>query len=184
MERINQELLRERLLKGPIAGRRVFVADNATVIGAVHLGDDTSVWFQTCIRADVNEIHIGSGSNVQDGSVLHVGWSYTLRIGENTTVGHNVNLHGCTIGNNVLVGLGAIVLDGALISDDTIIAAGSVVAPRKTFPPKVMLMGSPAKVARELNDDDLEFIRSHTSHYIQYKDTYISLKARGFNVKF
>jgi carbonic anhydrase/acetyltransferase-like protein (isoleucine patch superfamily) len=178
-EEINKDLMRERLLKGPIIGNRVFIANSATVLGSVYLGDDASVWFQTCIRADVDEIHIGSGSNVQDGSVLHVGWGRQIQIGENTTVGHNVNLHGCTIGSNVLVGLGAIVLDNAVISDDTIIAAGSVVTPRKTFPPRVMLMGSPAKVVRELNDADLQFIRRHGKHYIQYKNIYLSLKNKA-----
>jgi carbonic anhydrase/acetyltransferase-like protein (isoleucine patch superfamily) len=180
VEQIDQNLMRERIEKGPILGKRVFIAPGASVIGEVHLGDDTSVWFQTCIRADVDEIHIGSGSNVQDGSVLHVGWGRPIKIGKNTTVGHNVNLHGCFIGDNVLVGLGAIVLDGALISDNTIIAAGSVVPPRKSFPPKVMLMGSPAKVVRELNDYDFEFIRQHTIHYVQYKDIYLSLERKSF----
>ncbi|MDR2104856.1 MAG: gamma carbonic anhydrase family protein [Deferribacteraceae bacterium] len=172
---INQEVMRARLLKGPSCGKRVFIAKGAAVLGAVYLGDDVSVWHQACIRGDVNEIHIGSGSNVQDCAVLHVGWEYSMHIGENTTIGHSVNLHGCTIGNHVLVGIGATVLDGVVISDDTIIAAGSVVPPRKSFPPKVMLMGSPAKVVRELTDKDIEFARAHSSHYVEYKNLYINL---------
>jgi carbonic anhydrase/acetyltransferase-like protein (isoleucine patch superfamily) len=178
-EIVDKYLMADRLRKGPTIGKRVFIAEHSTVIGSVWLGDDTSVWFQTCIRGDVDEIHIGNSSNIQDGSVLHVGWGKPIHIGEHTTVGHNVNLHGCTVGNRVLVGLGAIVLDGAVISDDTIVAAGSVVTPRKTFPPKVMLMGSPAKVTRELTDEDLVFIRHHSDHYVQYKNLYLSLRSQG-----
>jgi carbonic anhydrase/acetyltransferase-like protein (isoleucine patch superfamily) len=166
-----------RVETGPSVGKRVFIAKNATVIGETYLADDANVWFHACLRADIAPIYIGKGTNVQDSSIFHVGFELPVKVGDYTTIGHNVNLHGCTIGSRVLVGIGAVVLDGAVISDDSIVAAGTLVPPGKTFPSGVMIMGNPAKVTRELQEKDYVHIRENSEHYMLFKDIYIE---KGF----
>jgi carbonic anhydrase/acetyltransferase-like protein (isoleucine patch superfamily) len=162
-----------RIETGASVGKRVFIAKNATVIGETYLADDANLWFHTCLRADIAPIYVGKGTNVQDASIVHVGFDLPVKVGEYTTIGHNVNLHGCTIGSRVLVGIGAIVLDGAVISDDSIVAAGTLVPPGKTFPSGVMVMGNPAKVTRELVEKDYLRIRENAEYYLSFKDIYI-----------
>lgn len=157
----------------PQLGERVYVDEAAVVIGKVNLADEVSIWCGAVVRGDVNTIQIGKRSNVQDGSVLHVtGGSANhpagspLIIGEDVTIGHHVTLHGCTIGNRVLVGMGAIVLDDAVIEDDVMIGAGSLVPPRKRLQSGLMYMGSPAKAVRELTEAEKAFLRQSAQNYV------------------
>lgn len=157
----------------PQLGERVYVDEAAVVIGKVNLADEVSIWCGAVVRGDVNTIQIGKRSNVQDGSVLHVtGGSANhpagspLIIGEDVTIGHHVTLHGCTIGNRVLVGMGAIVLDDAVIEDEVMIGAGSLVPPRKRLQSGLMYMGSPAKAVRELTEAEKAFLRQSAQNYV------------------
>jgi gamma-carbonic anhydrase len=153
----------------PTLGKRVFVADNATVIGDVHLGDDASVWFGAVLRGDYFPIRVGARTNVQDNSVVHItaGQAATT-IGDDVTVGHAVVLHGCTVERSCLVGMGSIVLDGAVIGEESFIAAGSLVTPGTIVPPRSFVMGRPARVARAVTEKDLEWIRHAAVLYAGY----------------
>ena len=163
----------------PKVGKEVFVDDAAVVIGEVSLGDYVSIWPAAVLRGDVNHIHIGDYSNVQDGAVVHcthkseanpAGWPTV--IGQRVTVGHQACLHGCTIGDRVLIGIGATVLDGAVIEDNVVIAAGTLVPPGKRLESGYMYMGSPAKQARPLSDKELAFFEYTTDHYVKLQATH------------
>ena len=159
----------------PTLGGGVFVAPSASVIGDVHLGDESSVWFGTTIRGDVFPIRFGARTNVQDGSVVHVtGGRAKTTVGDDVTIGHMVLLHGCTVGSRCLIGMGSIVLDGAEIGDDSLVAAGSLVVPRSVFPPRSMIVGRPAKRLREVNETDLAMIREGGELYRSYAKTFLS----------
>ena len=151
-----------------------YVAETATVIGRAVLGEDTSVWPGAVIRADSEPIVIGEGSNVQDNAVLHVDPGVPMTIGRRVTVGHQVMLHGCTIGDGSLVGIQAIVLNHAVIGESSLVAAGSIVTERKTFPPRSLIMGAPAKVVRELTDDDLAMLKHAAETYIKRRGFYLT----------
>jgi len=151
-----------------------FVADTASVIGRVTLGEETSVWPGAVIRADSEPIVIGDGSNVQDNAVLHVDPGVPMSIGRRVTIGHQVMLHGCTIGDGSLVGIQAIVLNHAVIGESSLVAAGAIVTERKTFPPRSLIMGAPAKVVRELTDDDLAMLERAASTYITRRGLYLT----------
>jgi len=142
-----------------------WVADNAQVIGDVVIGDGASVWFGTTVRGDTDTITIGAGSNVQDGSVLHADDGVPLVIGENVTVGHQVMLHGCTIGDESLIGIGAIVLNGAKIGKNCLVGAGSLVTEGKEFPDGSMIIGSPARAVKSLSPEQIEGLRQSARHY-------------------
>jgi len=160
----------------PRIGRGVFIAPNATVIGDVEIGDDSSIWFGAILRGDVNYIKVGKCTSIQDGSVVHVTRkTHPTVIGSYVTVGHAVKLHGCTVGDNCLIGIGAIILDGAVIGENSIVAAGTLVPPGKEFPPGSLIMGFPAKVKRELTPGEIEGLREHALRYVRYKDEYLSL---------
>ena len=148
----------------PQLGARAFVDASAVVIGDVVLGDDSSVWPMTVIRGDMHRIRIGARTSVQDGSVLHITHAgpfnpegYPLIIGDDVTVGHKVTLHGCTLGNRILVGMGSIVMDGAVVEDEVIIGAGSLVPPGKRLESGYLYVGSPVKQARALTDKERSF---------------------------
>ena len=159
----------------PTLGRDVYVAPNATVIGDVHLGDESSVWFGTVLRGDVFPIRIGARTNVQDGSVVHVtGGEAATTVGDDVTIGHMVLLHGCTVGNRCLIGMGSIVLDGAEIGDECLIAAGSLISPRTKIPPRSMVMGRPGKAVRPLGEQDLAMVREAGELYVEYARTFRS----------
>ena len=145
----------------------VFVADTARVIGRVTLAEDASVWFGAVLRGDTDPITVGRGSNIQDGSVLHADVGYPLTIGEYVTVGHQVMLHGCTIGDESLIGIGAVVLNGARIGRHCLVGAGALVTEGKEFPDGSMILGSPAKVVRQLTPQQIEGLRSSARHYIE-----------------
>ncbi|TAM09423.1 MAG: gamma carbonic anhydrase family protein [Nevskiaceae bacterium] len=149
-----------------------FVADSATLIGSVILEAGASVWFGSVLRGDNDELVIGERSNVQDGSVLHTDPGLKLVIGREVTIGHCVMLHGCTIGDGTLVGIGARVLNGAQIGAESIVAAGSLVPERKRFPDGVMLMGSPAKVVRELSPAERKGLHAYSAVYMKHAQDY------------
>jgi carbonic anhydrase/acetyltransferase-like protein (isoleucine patch superfamily) len=162
-------------LKGvaPKLGRGVFVAPNASVIGDVVLGDESSVWFGTVVRGDVFPIRIGARTNVQDNAVIHVtGGKAATSIGDDVTIGHLALVHGCTIGSRCLIGMGSIVLDGAVIEDECLVAAGTLVPPRMRVPSRSLVMGRPAKVVRTLETADLEHIREAGALYVGYAREY------------
>ena len=151
-----------------------FVSDSAAVVGEVILEEDCSVWFNAVIRADGNYIHIGKGSNIQDNCTLHINKQGTpLIIGENVTVGHGVVLHGCKVASNSLIGMGAIILDGAEIGEWTIIGAGSLVPGNKIIPSGVLCIGTPAKVVRELTEEEKKEITHASQHYINLSKDYL-----------
>lgn len=143
-----------------------WVADNAVVIGNVNLAADSSIWFGVTVRGDTETISIGQGSNIQDGSVLHADVGMPLVVGDNVTVGHKVMLHGCTIGDESLIGIGAIVLNGAKIGKNCLVGAGSLVTEGKEFPDGSMIIGSPAKAVRQLTPEQMEGLRLSAKHYV------------------
>ena len=153
--------------KQPTLAEGAWVADSAQVMGAVSLGVNASVWVGTVIRGDTENISIGEGSNIQDCSVLHADVGKPLTVGKHVTVGHQVMLHGCTIGDESLIGIGAIVLNGAKIGKNCLVGAGSLVTEGKEFPDGSMIMGTPAKVVRELTPEQIEGLRRSAKHYMQ-----------------
>lgn len=150
-----------------------FIAENATLIGRVELGEGANIWFQTVIRGDVNSISVGNNTNIQDMCMLHVTEASDLRIGNNTSVGHQVTLHGCKVGDGCLIGMGATLLDDCEIGDNCLVAAGSVVTPRKKFPPNSMIMGAPAKRVRELTSEEIRFVANHYKSYLGYSQEFM-----------
>ena len=151
-----------------------YVADTASVIGRVILGEETSVWPGAVIRADSEPIAIGDGSNVQDNAVLHVDPGVPMSIGRRVTVGHQVMLHGCTIGDGSLIGIQAIVLNHAVIGERSLVAAGSIVTEGKKFPPRSLIMGAPAKVVRELDERGLAMLAHAADAYVKRRGFYLT----------
>jgi len=163
----------EPRLDEPRLGQSVFVAPTAAIIGDVEIGNGASIWFNAVLRGDVMPIRIGDESNIQDGAILHGTFNKCgVTIGKRVTVGHGVILHGCEIGNRVLIGMGAIIMDQAKISDDSIVAAGALVTEDKQFPPGVLIVGRPATVKRELTVVEREFLNKSADNYIRYKSWY------------
>lgn len=149
-----------------------WVADSAQVMGNVHLAENSSVWFGAVLRGDTETITIGKESNVQDGSVMHADYGYPLVVGERVTIGHQVMLHGCTIGDETLIGIGATVLNGAKIGRNCLVGARSLVTEGKEFPDGSMIMGSPAKVVRQLTPEQIEGLRRSAAHYVENAERY------------
>lgn len=150
----------------PQLAEGAWVADSAQVIGSVELGAGASVWFGTVVRGDTDTIRIGAGTNIQDLSVLHADLGVPLTIGANVTVGHQVMLHGCTIGDNSLIGIQAVVLNGAKIGRNCIVGAGSVVTEGKEFPDNSLILGAPAKVVRTLDEEAAQKLALNAQHYV------------------
>ena len=150
----------------PRVADSAWVADSAQVMGNVVLGEDSSVWFGTVIRGDTETITVGRGSNIQDASVLHADIGKPLTIGDNVTVGHQVMLQGCTIGDESLIGIGAIVLNGAKIGRHCLVGAGALVTEGKEFPDGSMIIGSPAKAVRQLTPEQIEGLKLSAQHYM------------------
>ena len=164
----------------PTVPDSAYVADSAQVMGNVQLGEHCSVWFGVVIRGDTEYIHIGEGSNIQDGSVLHADFGVPLTIGKHVTVGHKVMLHGCTIGDGSLIGIGAIVLNGAKIGKHCLVGAGSLVTEGKEFPDGSMILGSPAKAVRQLSPEQIGALERSARHYVENAERYRqSLKKVG-----
>ena len=169
----------------PQIGNSVMVDESSVVIGDVRIADDVSIWPLVAIRGDVHYVSIGARSNIQDGSVLHVTHrsatnpqGFPLIIGEEVTVGHKVMLHGCTIGNRVLVGMGSILLDGAVIEDDVMIGAGSLVPPNKRLESGYLYLGSPVKQIRPLKPEELEGLKYSANNYVKWKNDYLNQESQ------
>ncbi|MEN0108412.1 MAG: gamma carbonic anhydrase family protein [Pseudomonas sp.] len=165
----------------PALGEKVFVDASAVVIGDVVLGDDSSVWPLTVIRGDMHRIRIGARTSVQDGSVLHITHAgpfnpdgFPLLIGDDVTIGHKVMLHGCTVGNRILIGMGSTVMDGAVIEDEVIIGAGSLVPPGRVLESGFLYVGSPAKQARPLTEKERAFFTYSAANYVRLKDQHLA----------
>jgi carbonic anhydrase/acetyltransferase-like protein (isoleucine patch superfamily) len=158
----------------PYIADSAFVAPGAQIIGDVHLGAHSSVWFNCVLRADCYHIRIGQYTNIQDNTVIHVTQGrFATVVGDRVTVGHSAVLHGCTVKDRCLIGIGAIVLDGVTIGEESFIAAGSLVTPGTAIPPRSMVMGAPAKVRRQVTDEELARIDEHWQHYVEYKTQYM-----------
>lgn len=149
----------------PEIDESVFVAESADIIGDVKIGKNSSVWYNTVLRGDEHAIRIGKNTNIQDGTVVHVGLDVDTVIGDNVTVGHNALVHGCKIGNNSLVGMGAIVLNGAEIGEFCMIGAGALVTQNKKFPDGMLIIGSPAKAVRELTEEEKQSLIKSADDY-------------------
>lgn len=165
--------------KMPIIDDSVFIDPSAILYGDITLGKDSSIWPLVAARGDVNHIHIGERTNVQDGSVLHVSRAskgnpdgYPLIIGNDVTVGHKCMLHGCVIGDRVLIGMGAIVMDGVVVEDDVFIGAGSLVTPNKTLESGYLYVGNPASKKRQLSEQERAFLKASAENYATLKDIY------------
>ena len=165
----------------PEIGENSWIADSADVIGRTKIGEDSSVWFQVVIRGDVHFITIGSRTSIQDGSMIHVTHhkkadmsdGNPTTIGDDVTVGHKVMLHGYTIEDACLIGMSATILDGAVIGKESIVGAGSLVTKNKVFPPRSLIMGSPAKFIRELTDEEVKELYASAARYVEFKNEYI-----------
>lgn len=157
----------------PEVASDVFVADNARIIGDVKVGKGSSIWYNVTIRGDVMPIRIGNEANVQDGSVLHGTYGkYGCTIHDRVTIGHQVTLHGCTIGRESLIGMGSIVMDGAVVGEQCIVGAGSLVTEGANFPPRSLIIGRPAKVKRELTAEEIKALSLSADNYLLYKTWY------------
>jgi len=153
--------------RSPEIHESAFVAWNAEVEGEVELGEGSSIWYGATIRADIAAIRIGAKSNIQDGAVLHVAEGADCVLGDEVTVGHGAIVHACTVGDRCLVGMGAVILDGARIGDESIVGAGALVTQGKAFPPRSMILGSPAKAVRELSPEEVASLGEHARTYAQ-----------------
>jgi gamma-carbonic anhydrase len=159
----------------PELGQNVFLVDSAEVIGDVSIGRDSSLWFHVVVRGDVNRINIGERTNVQDGSVIHVTHKkHPTIIGDDVTIGHNVTLHGCRVGNRCLIGMGAVIMDGVEIGDDVLIAAGALVTPGTIVPSGTLYAGSPARLKRNLTQEEIDSIALSAQNYLGYVERYRS----------
>lgn len=160
--------------KEPRLGNRVFVAENAAIIGDVELGDDCSIWFSATLRGDVNAIRIGARTNVQDNCTIHVTHlAWPTIIGEDVTIGHGAIVHGCTVHRGALIGMGSRVLDGAVIGESALVGAGALVPEGMQVPPRTLVVGVPARVRRPLTEDELAHLERSWRNYVEYKDKYL-----------
>lgn len=160
--------------KEPRFGERVFVAENAAIIGDVELGNDCSIWYSATIRGDVNAIRIGSRSNVQDNCTIHVTHEqWPTVIAEEVTIGHGAIVHGCTVKRGALIGMGSRVLDGAVVGESALVGAGALVPEGLHVPPRTLVVGVPARVKRPLTDEELARLDQSWRHYIEYKEKYL-----------
>ena len=170
-----QERLARYLGKQPDLRRASFVAPNAIVLGDVSLGALSSVWYGCVLRADINSIAIGDGTNIQDGTIVHLADDYGVRIGNFSTIGHAAIIHACEIGNECLIGMGATVLDGAKIGDRCIVGANALVTQRFVAPPGSMILGAPAKIVRPLSDDEQRGLRRWAEKYLDVAKAHAAL---------
>lgn len=153
------------MCSGANTGSCLFVADNATIVGDVEIGEDASIWFSAVVRGDRESIVVGKGSNIQDNAVIHGSPGYPVRIGERVSVGHGAILHGCIVSDEVLIGMGAIVMNGAVIGSGSIIGAGAVITEVKVIPPHSLVLGVPGKVMRETSEEERASILKNATDY-------------------
>ncbi len=162
-------LIKEIQGKKPIIGKDVFVAENATIVGEVVMGDQCSVWYNAVIRGDVNSIHIGNKVNIQDGVIVHATrYKHATKIGNNVSIGHGAIVHGCTIKDNVLIGMGSIVMDGCVVESNSIIAAGAVLTEHTHVESGSIYAGIPAKKVKELSKEQIDNINKLSDSYVEY----------------
>ena len=161
----------------PQTAEAAFVAFNATIIGDVRLGRDSSVFYGAVLRGDIETIRIGEGTNVQDGSIIHLADDLGATVGANCTIGHAAVIHACTVGDLCLVGMKAVILDGAEIGDECLIGAGALVTSRTKIPPRSLVLGSPAKVVRQLTETEILFLRASAEKYITVSRAHAALQA-------
>ena len=167
-------MIRTFIEKHPIIDPSAFVADDAIVIGDVEVGEEASIWFGSILRGDVNYIRIGARTNIQDATVIHVSLkNHPTILEEEITVGHRVTLHGCYVESGCLIGIGSIILDGARIGKNSLVAAGSLVTPGTVIPERSFVLGSPARVKRELTDEEVENIQKFWQNYIALSEIYL-----------
>ena len=152
--------------KTPQLGENAWIAPNATVTGDIRLGKSASIWFNATLRGDNDPIHIGDNTNIQDGSVLHTDEGVPMHIGNDVTVGHLVMLHGCTVGDGSLIGIGSVILNRVVIGKGCIVGANTLIPEGKVFPDRVLIVGSPGKVVRELTDADVANLKKSAAHYV------------------
>ncbi|MBA3297317.1 MAG: gamma carbonic anhydrase family protein [Acidobacteria bacterium] len=159
----------------PRVHESAYVDDSAQVIGDVEIGPESSVWMNAVVRGDVHRIRIGSRSNIQDATVVHVmNGTHPTTIGDDVTIGHAAVVHGCTISDRVLIGMGAILLNGARVGEDSIVAAGTLVTEERDLPPRSLIMGSPGKVKRQLTDEEVASILQYSERYVEYRLDYMA----------
>ncbi len=168
--------------ESPHVGENVYIDESAIVIGAVTLGENVSIWPTAVVRGDVEKISIGANTNVQDGAVLHVShqgqfseYGHPLKIGQGVTIGHRAVIHGCTVGDYCLIGIGAIVMDDAILEDYVMLGAGALVPPNKKLESGYLYVGSPAKQSRALSEEEKAFLRYSASHYVHLKNQYLQM---------
>lgn len=166
--------VRQFLRATPQISPGVFIANTATVLGAVELGENVSIWFSAVLRGDINRIVVGAGSNVQDGAILHIADNFPCIVGERVTIGHGAIVHACTVGDEVLVGMGATILDGALIGARSIIGAGALVTGKTIIPPGSLVLGSPAKVLKTLSVAEQNAIAGWAEKYVALSRFYLA----------
>src|SRR5688572_7325317 len=170
----------------PTVPRSCFIEETGVVIGDVVMGEHCSIWFHAVVRGDVHSIRIGDRTNVQDLSILHVTHdTHSLVIGNEVTIGHGVILHGCTIKDRVLIGMGAIVMDGAVIGEDSVVGAGALVVEGMIVPPKSLILGSPGRVRRAVSEAELSWIKESAANYVKYAGQYLGHASRtkpGFQI--
>ncbi|WP_105265695.1 gamma carbonic anhydrase family protein [Pseudoalteromonas sp. T1lg76] len=167
--------------KSPQVHKSAYIHESAVIVGDVEIAEDASIWPLVAARGDVNYMRIGKRSNIQDGTVLHLTRAsasnpegYPLIIGEDVTVGHKAMLHGCRLGNRILVGMGAIIMDNVIVEDDVIIGGGALVPPNKTLESGYLYVGSPVKQARPLSDEERAFLKVSADNYVRLKDEYLN----------
>jgi len=161
--------------KSPRLGKDIFIADGAQVIGDVRLGDQASIWFNSVVRGDVGIIRIGARTNVQDLCTIHItGGQFDTTLGDDVSVGHRAVLHGCKVGDACLIGIGAVLLDGCEIGEETMIGANALVTPGTKIPPRVLAIGAPARVVRDLTPAEIQFRRLHSAQYVEYAAQYLA----------
>jgi carbonic anhydrase/acetyltransferase-like protein (isoleucine patch superfamily) len=161
--------------KNPVLHPTAFLAEGARVVGDIEIGEESSVWFNAVVRGDTSTVRIGARTNIQDGAVVHTDTGRPCTIGNDSTIGHNAVIHGCTIGHGCLIGMGAIVLSGALVGDESLVAAGALIPEGKEFPPRSLLVGSPSKLIRTLDDEEVDrLIRRGVGTYLRLAREYSS----------
>lgn len=160
-------IIKELNGKMPDIEKAAFIAENATIIGNVKLEEGTTVWYGAVIRGDGDSICVGKNTNIQDNTVVHVDPDNPVAIGENVTIGHSCIIHGCTIGNNCLIGMGTIIMNGAKIGDNCLVGAGALITENKEFPAGSKILGSPAKIKSEVSESDMVLIKESAEYYIE-----------------
>jgi len=153
---------------------QAYVAPNATLVGEVHIGAESSIWYTSVLRGDMEPVHVGSRTNVQDGSIVHVDVGLPVRIGDRVSIGHRAVIHGCTIEDGCLIGMGAVILSGSRIGAGALVAAGALVREGTIVPPGVLFAGLPGKVLRDLTEEDRARVAANSASYVEYTKRYLS----------